>query len=150
MHRRCRGGRGCLGGSRAGAGSQGRSHRPSQGAGQPRPQCAPPWGEGQPEARTSVHGWGFLKRQTGSFAHSPGIPDVFKLQLICCLNLQVSVHPSSPNYPNACNLRFHPRACTQEQSPAHPAEHLGSHICHLPECLCCSGFLQKPNFFLMR
>lgn len=42
--------------------------------------------------------------------------------------------------------KLHPRSCRQEQSPAHPAEHLDSHICHVLELFCCSGFPWKPTF----
>lgn len=38
-------------------------------------QCAPPWGWGWTEARMSAHGWGFIKRQPGSY--NPGIPDIY-------------------------------------------------------------------------
>lgn len=111
-------------------------HRDSPGP----EQCAPPWGWRWKEAKTSVHRGRFIKRQTVSFAYNPQILNVCQI----VTHLQVSVHPSSPTYPNAATSvptkQSHPRSCRQEPSPAHPAEHLDSHICHILELLCCSAF----------
>lgn len=97
-------------------------------------------GDGQ---RPGHHRGGFIKRQTGSFADNPHILN-FCQTVTHLLPKPSGICPSIITYLHkCCNLstqQSQPRSCRQGLAPAHPAEHLDSHICHILELLCCSGF----------